>query len=191
MLKNLFLSLMILGIISGTALAKGEFNPKVLMKTTMGDILLELNLEKAPVSAENFFSYVDERFYDGTIFHRVIKGFMIQGGGHTAGLKEKEAKSPIQNEASNGLKNDRGTLAMARGNDPHSASCQFYINHVDNAGLNYTSSTTDGYGYCVFGKVIDGMDVVDAIANVMTKTVGDYKDVPRETITILSITRVE
>ncbi|MBN1274567.1 MAG: peptidylprolyl isomerase [Candidatus Aminicenantes bacterium] len=170
-------------------LSAGNGNPKVLMKTTMGDILLELYPEKAPISVENFLMYVDEKFYDGTIFHRVIKNFMIQGGGYTPALRPKRGKNAIMNEAGNGLSNKRGTLAMARGRPIHSASCQFYINHVDNPGLDHKDDTMDGYGYAVFGKVIDGMDVVDAIASVKTMTKNDMNDVPRENIEIISVTR--
>lgn len=165
-------------------------NPKILMKTTKGDITIELYPDEAPLTVENFLSYAKDKFYDGTIFHRVIKGFMIQGGGLTADLQEKPAKAPIQNEAKNGLKNKRGTIAMARMPDPHSATCQFFINHVDNPGLNADQSA-DGWGYCVFGKVVQGMDVVDAIANSPTMTKNGMRDVPRETIQIISITLVE
>jgi len=168
-----------------------DTHPRVLMKTTKGDITIELYPDKAPLTVKNFLSYVDEKFYDGTIFHRVIRGFMIQGGGMAADFREKPAKPPIKNEASNGLKNKRGTLAMARTPEPHSATCQFFINHVDNDFLDYKSSTVDGYGYCVFGKVIKGMDVVDAIAASPTTTKQGMQDVPRETITILSVRRIE
>lgn len=165
-------------------------NPKVLMKTSMGDITLELYAEKAPVTVENFLSYVDENFYDGTIFHRVIPKFMIQGGGLTADFIEKPAKPPIKNEATNVLKNKRGTIAMARMPEINSATCQFFINHVDNAFLDHKDNTPDGFGYAVFGKVIEGMDVVDAIANVKTMAKHDMRDVPRETISIISVRRL-
>lgn len=168
-----------------------EKNPKVIMKTTMGDITLELYQDKAPVTVKNFLGYVDDKFYEGTIFHRVIKGFMIQGGGHTSDMSKKPAKGPIKNEADNGLSNTRGTIAMARMPDPHSATAQFFINHVDNANLDFTAKTDQGYGYCVFGKVIAGMDVVDAIANAKIMTRRGMQNVPRETIEIISITKVE
>lgn len=165
-------------------------NPKVLMKTTKGDITIELYPDKAPITVENFLSYVNSKFYDGTIFHRVIKGFMIQGGGLNAQLQEKTTKAAIQNEAKNGLKNDRGTIAMARMPEPHTATSQFFINHKDNPGLNY-GQASDGWGYCVFGKVTQGLDVVDAIATSPTMTKNLMRDVPRETIEILSITVIE
>jgi cyclophilin family peptidyl-prolyl cis-trans isomerase len=163
-------------------------NPKVVMKTSMGDITLELYMDKAPVTVKNFLGYVDDKFYDGTIFHRVIKGFMIQGGGHTADMSKKPTKGPIKNESDNGLSNKRGTISMARMPDPHTATAQFFINHIDNANLDYNAGT---HGYCVFGKVIAGMDVVDAIANVKIMTKRGMQNVPRETITIVSVTKVE
>jgi peptidyl-prolyl cis-trans isomerase A (cyclophilin A) len=167
----------------GAALAAAQAtNPVVVMKTSMGDITIELDPVKAPVSVKNFLSYVDEKYYDGTIFHRVIKGFMIQGGGLTPDFVEKKSKPPIRNEAGNGLSNLRGTIAMARGNDLNSATCQFYINHMDNLPL-------DGGKYAVFGKVIKGMEVVDAIAAVPTGTIKGYADAPRQPITITSVRR--
>lgn len=165
-------------------------NPKVLMKTSQGDITIELYQDKAPVSVRNFLSYVDEKFYDGTIFHRVIKGFMIQGGGLTADFQEKAAKPPIKNEAANGLKNERGTIAMARIQVIDSAICQFFINHVDNSFLDHRDNTAEGFGYAVFGKVIVGMDVVDAIAAAPTMTAHGMRDVPRETVTIIAVQRL-
>jgi cyclophilin family peptidyl-prolyl cis-trans isomerase len=165
-------------------------NPKVLMKTSKGDITIELYPDKAPISVKNFLSYVDDKFYNGTIFHRVIKGFMIQGGGLNAKLQEKTTKAPIQNESKNGLKNKRGTIAMARYSEPHTASAQFFINHMDNPGLDY-GQAAGGWGYCVFGKVIQGLDVVDAIANSPVMTKNNMRDVPRETIEIISVTRIE
>lgn len=161
------------------------------MKTSKGDITIELYSSKAPLSVKNFLSYVDENFYDGTIFHRVIKGFMIQGGGFTTEFHKKPTKSPIKNEAANGLKNKRGTLAMARTMEVNSATSQFFINHADNSPLDYTNSTSEGFGYCVFGNVIDGMDVVDAIAKERTMTRRGMQDVPRETIEIISVQRVD
>jgi cyclophilin family peptidyl-prolyl cis-trans isomerase len=168
-----------------------EGNPKVLIKTTKGNITVELYPDKAPLSVQNFLSYVDEKFYDGTIFHRVIKGFMIQAGGFSANLVEKRGKPPIKNEADNGLKNKRGTIALGRTPEVHSATCHFYINHEDNPGLDHRNNTPEGFGYAVFGKVIKGMDVVDAIANAKTMVKGNDADVPRETITIISIRRIQ
>lgn len=168
-----------------------EGNPKVLIKTTKGDITVEFYPDKAPLSVQNFLSYVDEKFYDGTIFHRVIKGFMIQAGGFSANLVEKPGKPPIKNEAGNGLKNKRGTIALGRTPEVHSATCHFYINHVDNPGLDHRNNTPEGFGYAVFGKVIKGMNVVDAIANAKTMVKGNDADVPRETITIISIRRIQ
>jgi cyclophilin family peptidyl-prolyl cis-trans isomerase len=166
-----------------------QANPKVLIKTSKGDITLELFADKAPITVNNFLSYVDEKFYNGTIFHRVIKDFMIQGGGFTPEFLEKATKPPIKNEAANGLKNLRGTIAMARTPEIDSATCQFFINHVDNLGLDHKDNT-EHFGYAVFGKVVSGMDVVDAIASVLTMTKGINRDVPRETITIISISRI-
>ncbi len=173
-----------------------EGNPKVLIKTTMGDITVELYPDKASLSVQNFLSYVDEKFYDGTIFHRVIKGFMIQAGGISANLKQKQRKPPIRNEATNRLSNKRGTIAMGRMNTIHSITSHFYINHVDNPGLDYRNDTPQGYGYPVFGKVIKGMNVVDAIADAKTMVKYDaandaWEDIPRETITIISIRRIK
>jgi len=156
----------------------------IRMTTSKGVIDIELDAEKAPETAQNFVSYVNDGFYDGTIFHRVIDGFMVQGGGLEAGMKEKQTKAPIKNEADNGLKNDRGTLAMARTNDPHSATAQFFINLVDNAFLNHQSPSMDGWGYCVFGKVVNGMDVVDEIKGVATTSKGFHQDVPAEDVVI-------
>jgi cyclophilin family peptidyl-prolyl cis-trans isomerase len=170
--------------------SRGEqTNPKVIMKTSLGDITIELYPDKAPITVQNFLAYVDAQFYDGTIFHRVIPNFMIQGGGLTSDFVEKPANPAIKNEAANGLKNDRGTIAMARTGVIDSATCQFFINHVDNDFLNHRDSTAEGFGYCVFGKVTDGLDVVDAIARVKTMTRSGAQDVPRETITITSIRR--
>ncbi len=166
-------------------------NPKVLLKTNRGDITIELFPDKAPVTVKNFLSYVDEKFYDGLIFHRVIKGFMIQGGGLTADLATRTAKPPIKNEAGNGLKNTRGTIAMARSGEINSATCQFFINHVDNSFLDHKDETAAGFGYCVFGQVISGLDIVDAIATTQTMTVHGMEDVPREAVTIISIRRLE
>ena len=162
---------------------------QVTIKTSVGDIQLELNNEKAPITVENFKTIANSGYYEGTIFHRVINGFMIQGGGLTADMDNKPSgTSPIQNEANNGLPNDRGTIAMARTMDPHSATSQFFINHKDNSFLNHTGETSQGWGYAVFGKVTDGMDVVDQIAEVATGSSGAYQDVPEDVITIESVT---
>ena len=162
---------------------------QVTIKTSVGDIQLELNDEKAPITVENFKTIASSGYYEGTIFHRVINGFMIQGGGLTADMNNKPSgTSPIQNEANNGLPNDRGTIAMARTMDPHSATSQFFINHKDNAFLNHTGETSQGWGYAVFGMVTEGMDVVDQIAEVATGSSGAYQDVPEEVITIESVT---
>lgn len=165
--------------------------PQVLLETTSGDILLELDPEKAPKTVENFLRYVDDGFYDNTIFHRVIPGFMIQGGGLDAKMNEKSTRDPIENEAANGLKNDRGTIAMARTMDPHSASAQFFINQVDNDFLNHQAPAGDGWGYAVFGKVIDGMDVVDKISKVKTGNSRGYDDVPKDMVMITKASRFE
>ena len=162
---------------------------QVTIKTSVGDIQLELNDEKAPITVENFKTIASSGYYEGTIFHRVINGFMIQGGGLTADMNNKSSGTgPIQNEANNGLPNDRGTIAMARTMDPHSATSQFFINHKDNAFLNHTGETSQGWGYAVFGIVTEGMDVVDQIAEVATGSSGAYQDVPEDVITIESVT---
>ena len=154
----------------------------------MGDIVIELDEEKAPVTTENFLNYVRDGFYDGTIFHRVIPNFMIQGGGFNDQMMQKMTQDPVKNEADNGLTNDRGTIAMARTQDPDSATAQFFINHKDNAFLNHTSPDVQGWGYCVFGKVTEGMDVVDAIAAVSTTNRSGHSDVPEDVIVITSAT---
>ena len=162
---------------------------KVTIKTSVGDIQLELNDEKAPITFENFKTIANSGYYEGTIFHRVINGFMVQGGGLTADMNNKSSgTAPIQNEANNGLSNDRGTIAMARTMDPHSATGQFFINHKDNGFLNHTGENPQGWGYAVFGAVTEGMDVVDQIADVATGTSGGHQDVPVDTITIESVT---
>ena len=165
---------------------------QVTIKTSVGDIQLELNDEKAPITVENFKKIAESGYYEGTIFHRVINGFMVQGGGLTADMSNKSSgTSPIQNEANNGLTNDRGTIAMARTMDPHSATSQFFINHKDNAFLNHTGENPQGWGYAVFGIVTEGMDIVDQIADVATGSSGAYQDVPEEVITIESVTLSE
>ena len=153
----------------------------------MGDISIELDFEKAPISSKNFTEYAQEGFYEGTIFHRVIEDFMVQGGGMTADLQSKETKDPLENEANNGLKNVRGSVAMARTPNPHSATAQFFINVKDNNFLNFQSETSQGWGYAVFGQVTSGMDVVDAIRTVETGNAGMHQDVPVETITISKV----
>jgi len=150
------------------SLHAGAANPQVELKTTLGTIVVELDVEKAPLTVENFLQYVKDGHYDGTVFHRVIPGFMIQGGGFTADFKEKTTRAPIRNEAGNGLRNATGTLAMARRPDPHSATAQFFINVADNNSLNFRFPTQEGHGYAVFGKVVKGMDVVERIVKVQT-----------------------
>ncbi|MBQ1330760.1 MAG: peptidyl-prolyl cis-trans isomerase [Desulfovibrio sp.] len=164
---------------------------KATIETTLGTITLELNADKAPETVANFLKYVDEGFYKNTIFHRVIKGFMIQGGGLTMKMEEKPTSAPVKNEADNGLKNDRGTIAMARTMDPHSATAQFFINLVDNDFLNHTAPTMQGWGYCVFGKVVDGMDVVDKIGKTKTGSRPPYDDVPLDSVLINEASRFE
>ncbi len=166
-------------------------NPMVLMETSSGDILLELFEDKAPVTVANFMRYVDEEFYNYTIFHRVLKDFMIQGGGLGVRMDEKATHEPIQNEAGNGLKNLRGTIAMARTSDPHSAAAQFFINLVDNDFLDHEDDTLENFGYCVFGKVEDGMDVVDKIAKLKVKAQGEHEAVPLDMVVITRISRFE
>jgi len=160
-------------------------NPQVELKTSQGALIIELYQEKAPKSVENFLQYARDGFYNGTVFHRVIADFMIQGGGFTPDMKQKEARAPIQNEAKNGLKNELGTLAMARTGDPHSASAQFFINLKDNSFLDYPGR--DGWGYAVFGKVVQGLDVVQKIAKVPTTNSGPHQNVPTAPILIESV----
>ena len=186
--------LCLLGVVGLTQIARGENAgeaPRVVLETNHGNIILELYPDKAPQSVGNFLAYVDEGYYSGTIFHRVIDGFMIQGGGFTDDMTQKSTKNGVPNEADNGLKNSLGTVAMARTTDPHSATSQFFINLVDNAPLDHTDKTPRGWGYTVFGKVVDGMDVVDAIAKAPTGTVGPFRDVPSETVVIISAQRSE
>ena len=176
--KNLLLSSLLLLSLSAFA------QPTVEIKTNKGSIIVELNQDKAPNTVANFVKYANDGFYTGTVFHRVISGFMIQGGGLDKNLNEKETRAPIKNEADNGLANNIGTIAMARTNDPHSASSQFFINVANNAFLNHTEKSDRGWGYTVFGKVVKGMDVVDKIAKIPT----DGGDVPTQTIMIESVT---
>ena len=156
----------------------------VKLITNHGDIVIELDAEKAPESAKNFISYVEAGHYNNTVFHRVINGFMIQGGGFEPGMKQKPCKDPIKNEADNGLKNDTYTIAMARTSDPHSATAQFFINVADNDFLNFKAPNANGWGYCVFGKVVEGSDVVDKIKGVKTGSSGFHQDVPKEDVII-------
>ena len=185
-LLRALLTLLILGL--GLAQPAAADTTRVLMKTSLGDITLELNAAKAPATVENFLRYVDEGFYDGTIFHRVINGFMIQGGGFSVDLDRKRGHAPVKNEAKNGLSNQRGTIAMARTNDPHSATSQFFINHKDNGNLDYPSF--DGWGYAVFGRVTDGLDTVDRIADTATETSMGMQNVPKTPVVIESVTRI-
>ena len=163
---------------------------QVLLKTSRGDITVELDETAAPESTRNFLAYVNKGHYDGTVFHRVIKGFMVQGGGFEAGMKQKPTAAPITNEADNGLKNRHYTLAMARTNAPHSATAQFFINTADNRFLDHTAPTAQGWGYAVFGKVVAGNDVVDALENVMTANRRGYADVPVDDLVIVQATEV-
>ena len=166
-------------------------NTRVKLVTNKGDIVLELDGQKAPVTTENFLNYVKDGFYTNVVFHRVIPNFMIQGGGFEPGMNQKDTNAPIKNEADNGLKNDKYTIAMARTQDPHSASAQFFINSNNNDFLNFTAPTTQGWGYAVFGKVVEGTEVVDSIEKVATGTRGFHGDVPREDIIIESAEIIE
>jgi cyclophilin family peptidyl-prolyl cis-trans isomerase len=172
---------------AGAQTKKG--NPVVVLETSKGVIEVELNEAKAPVSSKNFLDYVDSKFFDGLIFHRVIDNFMIQGGGFTPDMSQKQGKAPIENEAGNGLTNDKYTIAMARTNVVNSATSQFFINTKDNAFLNHKDNTQQGFGYAVFGKVVKGMEVVDAIGKVKTGTKNGFNDVPLETVTIVKAYR--
>lgn len=166
---------------------KASDNPVVVLQTSMGDITVELLKNKAPKSVENFLAYAQSGYYKGTIFHRVIRGFMIQGGGFTAEMARKPTRPPIQNEANNGLRNVRGSVAMARTADVNSATSQFFINTANNAPLDFKGTTPDSYGYAVFGKVTDGMDVVDKIERTATGSKGSFRDVPLQPILIESV----
>ncbi|MDR0816631.1 MAG: peptidyl-prolyl cis-trans isomerase [Desulfovibrio sp.] len=166
-------------------------NFTVLLETSSGDVLLELYPDKTPKTVANFLQYVDEGFYKNTIFHRVIPGFMIQGGGLSARMEEKDTGTPVENEADNRLSNERGAVAMARTADPHSATTQFFINLADNSFLDHSAPTPDGWGYCVFGKVVEGMDVVDNIAKVKTKNQGIHENVPVDMVLITGVSRFE
>ena len=190
-MKSLLTSLvgLILLILAGQSSAD-ETKPRVLMLTSMGDIVIELDPQKAPKTVANFLQYVDDGFYNGTIFHRVIASFMIQGGGFNAEMEKKETRAPITNEADNGLRNTAGSIAMARTGDPHSATAQFFINVANNTALDHREKfSSQSWGYAVFGRVVEGMDVVRAIKGVGTTTKGHYRDLPKETITITKVSR--
>jgi peptidyl-prolyl cis-trans isomerase B (cyclophilin B) len=188
-MKNIIKYLVITTIIFLNSGANAEMttNTKIIIKTTSGDIKIELYDDKAPITSENFKKYIESGYFTDTIFHRVIKDFMIQGGGFTAEMSEKDSMPPIKNEANNGISNERGTIAMARTPDPHSASSQFFINLKDNNFLDFTAETSQGWGYCAFGKVFEGMDILDKIALVDTGSYGAHQDVPKEPITINEI----
>ena len=171
-------------MLAASASSAAQEAPRVRLETTMGNIVLALDAQHAPQTVENFLAYVNSGFYDGTIFHRVIGNFMIQGGGYTADMSRKQTRPPVKNEADNGLKNSRGSIAMARTQDPHSASAQFFINVEDNAALDHTAPNDRGWGYAVFGHVIEGMDVVDEIRAQATGVKAGFRDVPKKTITI-------
>ncbi|MGD9079986.1 MAG: peptidylprolyl isomerase [Desulfobacterales bacterium] len=187
-MKSTLVSIMIVLTVAFAAIA-GD-NPRVEMDTTKGKIVLELDADKAPKTVENFLAYVDAGFYDGTIFHRVIPNFMIQGGGFTADMQQKKTRAPIDNEANNGLRNERGTIAMARTSDPHSATAQFFINTKNNDFLNHRGKSPQGWGYAVFGRVAEGMAVVDAISGVKTATRGPFRDVPTDPVVIRKAIRL-
>lgn len=186
MFKKMLSAVALIFFIAGIASAEGKKNPVVTMETSLGNVKIELFEKEAPISVKNFIEYTKSGFYGGTIFHRVIANFMIQGGGFTSDLKQKPTKAPIKNEADNGLKNQRGTIAMARTGIVDSATAQFFINIVNNDFLNQRDKTQQGYGYAVFGKVVEGMDVVDKIAAVKTVTRG-FPDVPEKQVVIKSI----
>lgn len=174
----------------GMAAEKTSSSPIVRVTTNLGVMEIELDPQRAPLSSANFLKYVDRGFYNGTVFHRVIPGFMIQGGGFQPGLKEKPTDTPVRNEADNGLKNLKGTIAMARTPDPDSATAQFFINAADNDFLNHRSKTPQGWGYAVFGKVTQGLDVVKQIESVQTKSVGPYDNVPDKDVVIQKVERI-
>jgi cyclophilin family peptidyl-prolyl cis-trans isomerase len=182
-MKFRLISIVAVLAVSFAAFARDD-NPRVDLETSKGKIVLELYADKAPQSVKNFLAYVDAGYYDGTIFHRVIPDFMIQGGGFSTDMTKKRTQPPIQNEADNGVPNKRGTIAMARTQDPHSATAQFFINTKDNGVLNHKGKSSQGWGYAVFGRVVEGMVVVDAISKVKTVTRGMYRNVPAEPIVI-------
>lgn len=190
---NRFILAMLLCVLPFTAgatkpTAKGDSTVTVRMQTNKGTIVLQLDAEKAPETVANFVEYAKSGFYDGTIFHRVIPAFMVQGGGFEPGMTQKATRAPIKNEADNGLKNDLGTIAMARTSDPDSATAQFFINSKDNGFLNHTAPTAQGWGYCVFGKVVEGLDVVQDMEKVATGARGGHQDVPQEDVVIEKVT---
>lgn len=188
-----FLATLLFAVISFSAIAEGDKAlPQVKLETSLGDIIIELNADKAPNTVENFLTYVNDGFYNGTVFHRVIKDFMIQGGGFTEEFKQKSPNAPIKNEAKNGLSNVRGSVAMARTGDPHSATAQFFINTVDNNFLDFRGEQGAAWGYAVFGEVVEGIDVVDAIRIVETGSKGSFPtDAPNDNIVIINATVVE
>ena len=194
MKKIQLLSVLLCGLVfssfmDASSQSKENAMTSVTINTTIGAIHLELDQDKAPITVANFVSLANAGYYEGTIFHRIIPGFMVQGGGLTEDMQNKASGTdPIQNEANNGLGNDRGTVAMARTGDPHSATGQFFVNHKDNDFLNHTAENAQGWGYAVFGKVTEGMDVVDALADMSTGVVGGYQDAPLEPVTIESVT---
>jgi cyclophilin family peptidyl-prolyl cis-trans isomerase len=187
-----WLVLIMLVVVQSVAAAdQAAVNPRIALTTSKGRIVIELFPQKAPATVKNFLAYVDAGFYDGTVFHRVIPQFMIQGGGLTVDMKKKPTEKPVSNEADNNLKNTRGSVAMARTGDPHSATSQFFINTADNDFLNYREKTPQGWGYAVFGRVTEGMTVVDAISGVKTGNAGMFRDVPVETVVIEKVQRVK
>ena len=192
-MKTLFrlVLIMLVFVQSAVAADQAAVNPRVALVTSKGRIVIELFPQKAPATVKNFLAYVDAGFYDGTVFHRVIPKFMIQGGGLTADMKKKPTEKPVPNEADNNLKNTRGSVAMARTGDPHSATSQFFINTADNDFLNYREKTPQGWGYAVFGRVTEGMTVVDAISGVETGNSGMFRDVPVEPVLIEKVQRVK
>lgn len=179
-----------LAVLFAALAAAADDNPKIILDTTKGKIVLELNANKAPQTVKNFLAYVNAGFYDNTIFHRVIPNFMIQGGGFTADMQKKTTRAAIRNEAANGLPNQRGTIAMARTPNPHSATAQFFINTQNNDFLNHKGQSPQGWGYAVFGHVVEGMDVVDSISKVKTVTQGRFRDVPAEPVVITRAARM-
>lgn len=185
---SLLFFVLVFGMVGSAAAQAGggtaPANPRVALETSQGRVVIELYRDKAPKTVDNFLQYVKSGHYNGTIFHRVIDGFMVQGGGFAADMSQKPTKAPIQNEADNGLRNERGTLAMARTQDPNSASAQFFINLTDNEFLNHKGKTAQGWGYAVFGKVVEGMEVVDKIAKVPTGNKGGHQNVPTQPITV-------
>lgn len=185
--RLVFFAVLSVALLLSTASASPD-HPRVTIETNQGNIVLELNKSKAPISVENFLRYVNEGFYDNTIFHRVISSFMVQGGGFTKNLQKKDVHDAIKNEADNGLKNERGSIAMARTSAPHSATAQFFINVVDNDFLNHSAPTPQGWGYAVFAKVVEGMDVVDKIRNASTGAQGPFRsDVPKEAVIMKTV----